>query len=51
VALKSLTWWIDEKVEHGEWKEVTLSPETTGLDREVSIFKGQRKSAFIKHFS
>lgn len=51
MASKSLTWWIDEKVENGEWKEVNLSPETTGLDREVSIFEGQRKSSFIKHFS
>jgi len=33
------------------WKEILLSPHITGLDREVSIFEGQRKSSFIKHFS
>ncbi len=51
MARKSLTWWVDERVRREEWKEVPLSPHITGLDQEVSIFEGQRKSSFIKHFS
>ena len=45
---KPITWWVDEQVAKGEWREITLSPEITGLDVPASIFETERQSSFIK---
>jgi len=47
---RSVTWWVEERIAKGEWREVRLSPEVTGISQEISILETQRKSPFIKHW-
>ncbi len=45
---KPVSWWVDQQVAMGEWRQVTLPPEITGLDAPVSILETERRSSFIK---
>ncbi len=43
-----IAWWVDSQVAKGNWREITLPPQITGLDFPVNIFETERRSSFIK---
>lgn len=44
---RPVTWYVEEQASSGVWREETVSPEVTGLSREVRIFRAPRKTNLI----
>lgn len=50
MADKPVTWWVDEQVKKGKWREEEVSPMALGLGRpQLKVFRARRKSNLIKH--
>jgi DNA repair photolyase len=43
----SVCWYVDQMVQRGEWKPVSLPPELVGLGCPITVFEAKRESNFI----
>ncbi len=47
---RATSWWVDEQIQKGRWREETVSPALTGLTRPLTVLRGPRqKSEIITH--
>jgi DNA repair photolyase len=48
-AGKPITWYVDEQVTQGNWRQEIIPSEVVGLSRSLSVFRAPRKSNLIAH--
>lgn len=46
---RPLTWYIDQEVREGRWREEEVAAETVGLTRSLTLFRGARKTGLITY--
>jgi DNA repair photolyase len=48
-AGRAMTWYVDEQVETGSWREEELPAEVVGLNRPVQVYRAARKANIITY--
>jgi DNA repair photolyase len=48
-AGRPITWYVDQEVNEGRWREEEVAAEIVGLTRPLTIFRGPRKTGFIAY--
>jgi DNA repair photolyase len=46
---RPLTWYVDEQVSNGTWREEVIPADIVGLTRPIRVFRGERKTNFITY--
>ena len=49
IAGRSISWYVDEQVELGKWREDTIPANVVGLSRPLRIFRTFRKTNLITY--
>lgn len=44
---KPVTWFVDDQVAQGRWREEVIAPEVTGLSRPITVLRASRRSNLI----
>src|SRR2546421_6710229 len=47
VAGRPITWFVDEQVNSGTWREEEIAPEVSGVTRPLKIYRAPRKTNLI----
>lgn len=48
-AGRPISWYVDEQVSSGVWREEEILPEVSGLTRPITVFRAPRKTSFIMY--
>jgi DNA repair photolyase len=48
-AGRPISWFVDEQVSSGVWREEEIPPEVSGLTRPIKVFRAPRKTSFIMY--
>ena len=48
-AGRPISWFVDEQVSSGVWREEEIPPEVLGLTRPIKVFRAPRKTSFIMY--
>lgn len=46
---RPVTWYVEEQVQQGHWREETIAPEIAGTTRPLAVFRAPRKTNLIAY--